>query len=353
MTGQDLAHVAWRMVGHDKGLLAIDESIGTCNRRFAAHFIAQTPEMRRDWRELILTTPDLGQSIGGVILCDETIRQKSKAGVPFVTLLAEADILAGIKVDLGAVDLAGRPGERITEGLDGLAVRLRDYADMGARFAKWRALFSIGDQVPSRGCIEANAQSLARYAALCQEAGLVPVVEPEVLMTGRHDLARCADVTETVLHALFRHAREQGVAIESLVLKPNMILAGADCPIQPDMEEVADTTIAVFLRAVPAAVPAIAFLSGGQRAEDATARLNVMNERFRGRMPWQLAFSFGRAIQQPALELWQGRPERVREAQAALGLRVRSNHAARSGSYEASMERAPPAGKAARSVRTR
>ena len=234
MTVDDLAQVARALVAEGKGLLAIDESIGTCNRRFAARGIPQTVEMRRAWRELLVTTPDLAQSISGVILYDETMSQQTGAGASFLSVLADAGILAGIKVDIGTTDLAGHPGEKVTEGLDGLGNRLDAYADRGARFAKWRAVFAIGDGVPSRACVEANAMALARYAALCQRAGLVPMVEPEVLMSGRHGLPRCAEVTEAVLHAVFRHLYEQGVALEAMILKPNMVLAGEDCPDQPE-----------------------------------------------------------------------------------------------------------------------
>ena len=340
MNANDLALIAAQLVVRDKGLLAIDESIGTCNRRFAALHIPQTIVMRRAWRELLVTTPNLGQSISGVILSDETICQTTGAGTSFVSVLNDVGIVPGIKVDAGTTDLAGRPGEKITEGLDGLRDRLEAYAHMGARFAKWRGVIAIGDTVPTLGCVEANAHALARYAALCQQVGIVPIVEPEVLMAGRHDLARCAEVTEMLLRAVFRHAYEQGVALEGMILKPNMVIAGADCPIQPSLDDVADATLATLLRVVPAAVPGIAFLSGGQTAELASARLNAMNLRFRGQMPWQLTFSFARAIQQPALEIWLGQEGRVRTAQAALAHRARCNSAARSGDYDASIENA-------------
>jgi fructose-bisphosphate aldolase class I len=344
MKTDNLACVAGQLVAQNKGLLAIDESIGTCNRRFAALGIPQTVEMRRAWRELLVTTPSLGQSISGVILNDETIRQATSIGASFASVLTGAEIIAGVKVDTGATELAGHPGETITEGLDGLRARLEAYAQMGARFTKWRGVIAIGGTFPSRGCIEANAQALARYAAVCQQVGLVPVVEPDVLMAGNHDLGRCADVTAAVLHAVFRHAYEQGVELESMILKPNMVLAGADCPIQPGLDEVADATLATLLRAVPAAVPGIAFLSGGQSAELASARLNMMNVRFLGRMPWQLAFSFARAIQQPALEIWLGKADRVPAAQAAVKHRAQCNQAARIGVYDKAMEGLPEMG---------
>ncbi|MBA3897861.1 MAG: fructose-bisphosphate aldolase class I [Sphingomonadaceae bacterium] len=344
MSPDQLAHVAWELIAQDKGLLAIDESIGTCNRRFAALGIPQTAEKRREWRELLVTTPKLRQSISAVILSDETIRQTTGDGTSFLSLLADAEIIPGIKVDAGTTDLAGHPGEKITEGLDGLGARLDDYARIGARFAKWRGIITIADGLPSRGCIEANAQALARYAALCQQAGLVPMIEPEVLMAGRHDIARCGEVTEAVLRAVFRHCYEQGVALESAILKPNMVIAGADCPAQPGLDEIADATLAVLLRAVPAAVPGIAFLSGGQPAELATARLNAMNVRFLGRMPWRLTFSFARAIQQPALEIWGGQRDNVQAAQAMLAHRAECDRAARGGGYDPTMEGEPHSG---------
>lgn len=341
MNASDLAHLAWQMLEQDKGLLAIDESIATCNRRFAALGIPETADRRRAWRELIVTSPGLHRSIGAVILCDETICQTTSAGGSFVSLLAEQGIVPGIKVDAGTVELAGHEGEFITEGLDGLKARLCAYTEMGARFAKWRAVISIGASRPSQGCIEANAQSLARYAAICQQAGLVPVVEPEVLMQGSHDLARCAEVTEDMLRAVFRHAAQQGVILEAMILKPNMTLPGSACAEQADADTIADVTVNTLLRTVPAAVPGIAFLSGGQAADHATVRLNAMDIRFRDRMPWQLGFSFGRAIQQPALEIWAGRDDNILAAQDAIARRAMCNHAARSGAYDIAMETAP------------
>jgi fructose-bisphosphate aldolase class I len=285
----------------------MDESNPTCNKRFARLGIPQTEEARRAYRELIVTTPGLGECISGAILYDETIRQQKKDGTPFVKVITDAGIIPGIKVDTGAKDMAGHPGEKITEGLDGLRDRLAEYSQMGARFAKWRAVIAVGDGIPSRGCIEANAQALARYAALCQEAGLVPVVEPEVLMDGEHTLERCREVTEEVLRTVFNQLYTQRVMLEGMILKPNMVLPGLTCPKQETVDEVADATVRCLLRAVPAAVPGIAFLSGGQSAELASARLNAMNVRFKSRLPWALAFSFARAIQQPALEIWRAR----------------------------------------------
>jgi fructose-bisphosphate aldolase class I len=338
MNVQDLKDTASALVAHDKGLLAMDESTATCNKRFAGPRVPQTEPSRRAYRELLVTTPGLGESISGAILYDETIRQRKKDGTPFIKVLVDAGVIPGIKVDIGAKDMAGHPGEKITEGLDGLRGRLKEYAVMGARFAKWRAVFALGDGTPSRGCIEANAQALARYAALCQEAGLVPVVEPELLMDGEHTLARCDEVTEDVLHTVFRHLHTQGVRLEGMILKPNMVLPGSQCPRQETDHEVADATVGCLLRAVPAAVPGIAFLSGGQSAVLASARLNAMNARFSSRRPWALSFSFGRALQQPALEIWHGDEANAVAAQKALLHRARCNRAARRGEYSGTME---------------
>jgi fructose-bisphosphate aldolase class I len=335
-----ILETAQALVAGDKGLLAMDESTPTCNRRFAALGIPRTEEARRAYRELIVTTPDLGQCISGAILYDETIHQETKAGIAFVKVLIDAGIIPGIKVDAGAKDLAGHMGEKITEGLDGLRERLAEYSQMGARFAKWRAVIAVGNGIPSRGCIEANAQALGRYAALCQEAGLTPVVEPEVLMDGDHTLARCAQVTEEVLRAVFEQLYLQQVTLEGMLLKPNMVLPGLACPAPATVDEVADATVKVLLRAVPAAVPGIAFLSGGQPSELASARLNAMNVRSKTRLPWALAFSFARAIQQPALEIWRGEASNVPAAQQALFHRADCNRAARRGEYTAAMENA-------------
>jgi fructose-bisphosphate aldolase class I len=364
VNAQELIDTARTLVAGDKGLLAMDESNSTCNKRFARLGIPQTEEVRRAYRELIVTTPNLDECISGVILYDETIRQQKKDGTPFIKVITDAGIIPGIKVDTGAKDMAGHPGEKITEGLDGLRERLAEYSKMGARFAKWRAVIAVGDGIPSRGCIEANAQALARYAALCQEAGLVPVVEPEVLMDGEHTLERCGEVTEEVLRTVFNQLYTQRVTLEGMILKPNMVLPGLTCPPQEevkevavgeqqyqvrltdrqqdeveDVDEVADATVRCLLRAVPAAVPGIAFLSGGQPSELASARLNAMNVRFKSRVPWALAFSFARAIQQPALEIWQGKEAHVLAAQQALYHRAKCNRAARRGEYNASMER--------------
>jgi fructose-bisphosphate aldolase class I len=339
MIAQEIIDTARAMVADDKGLLAMDESNHTCNKRFAKLGIPQTVEARRAYRELIITTPCLGECISGAILFDETIRQQKRDGTPFIKVITDAGIIPGIKVDTGAKDMAGYPGEKITEGLDGLRVRLKEYSQMGARFAKWRAVITVGDGIPSRGCIEANAQALARYAALCQEAGLVPVVEPEVLMDGGHTLERCGQATEEVLRTVFNQLYTQRVVLEGMILKPNMVVPGLTCPQQEDVSEVADATVRGLLRAVPAAVPGIAFLSGGQPGELASARLNAMNVRFKSRLPWALAFSFARAIQQPALEIWLGKETNIKAAQQALLHRTRCNRAARRGEYDARMER--------------
>ena len=338
MNSQTLIDTATMMVAGCKGLLAMDESTPTCNKRFAKLGIPQTEEARRTYRELIVTTPGLEESISGAILCDETIRQRKNDGTPFAKALTDAGIIPGIKVDAGAKDMAGHPGEKITEGLDGLRDRLAEYSQMGARFAKWRAVIAVGDGIPSRGCIEANANALARYAALCQEAGLVPVVEPEVLMDGAHTLERCREVTEEVLRTVFNQLYSQRVMLEGMILKPNMVVPGLTCPKQEAVDEVADATVSCLLRAVPAAVPGIAFLSGGQSAELASARLNAMNVRFKSRLPWALAFSFARAIQQPALEIWRGEQANMPAAQQALYHRAKCNRAARRGEYNAEME---------------
>ncbi len=340
MKAQAILDTAQALIAADKGLLAMDESTPTCNRRFAALGIPQTDEARRAYRGMIVTTSNLGACISGAILYDETIHQQTNAGIPFVKVLIDAGIIPGIKVDSGAKDLAGHPGERVTEGLDGLRERLAGYSQMGARFAKWRAVIAVGNGIPSRGCIEANAQALARYAALCQEAGLVPVVEPEVLMDGDHTLARCAEITEEVLRAVFDQLYTQGVTLEGMILKPNMVVPGLACSTQVTADEVADATARCLRRAVPAAVPGIAFLSGGQPSELASARLNAMNVRFKSRLPWALAFSFARAIQQPALEIWRGQDANVPAAQRALLHRANCNRAARRGEYSAEMEKA-------------
>ncbi len=341
MTAASLRAIARNLVASGKGLLAMDESIGTCDKRLASAGIARTAETRRAWRALLITAPGLNESVSGAILSDETIRQAAGDGTPFVKVLSHAGIISGIKVDTGAKPLAGHPGETITEGLDGLRDRLAVYAKLGARFAKWRAVIALGDGMPSQACIDANAHALARYAALCQEAGLVPVVEPEVLMAGSHGIDQCAVVTETLLRSVFAQLHVQGVLLEGMILKPNMVLPGLDCPDQPSAEAVAEATISCLLQAVPAAMPGIAFLSGGQAGELATARLNAMNVIVRlssSRLPWSLAFSFARALQQPALAIWGGKPENMGAAQRALLHRAGCNRVALQGEYNPAME---------------
>jgi len=338
MNAQQLIDTAKMLFADDKGLLAMDESNPTCNKRFARLGIPQTIEARRAYRELIVTTPGLNESISGAILFDETIRQRKRDGTSLIEVLIGAGIIPGIKVDSGAKDMAAYAEEKVTEGLDGLRERLAEYAVLGARFAKWRAVIAIDERMPSLACIVANAHALARYAALCQEAGLVPIVEPEVLMDGEHSLQRCAEVTEQVLRTVFDQLYRQGVILEGVILKPNMVLPGSNCNRQDSVSEVAEATVRCLSRAVPAAVPGIAFLSGGQAAELASARLNAMNLRFNLRLPWALGFSFSRAIQFPALEIWGGDDTNVKAAQRALAHRARCNRAARRGEYRESME---------------
>lgn len=338
MNKQALINTAQALVADDKGLLAMDESIPTCNKRLAKLGISQNEDARRIWRELIVSTSGLGEYISGAILHDETVHQRKKDGTPIIKALTDVGIIPGIKVDGGAHDMAGHSGEKITEGLDGLRTRLDEYVQLGVRFAKWRAVIALSDGIPSRACIKANAHALARYAALCQEAGLVPIVEPEVLMEGDHTLARCFEVTEEVLHVVFNQLYTQGVMLEGVILKPNMVLPGLACSIQETPDEVADATVTCLLRTVPAAVPGIAFLSGGQSGELASIRLNAMNQRFKSRLPWALTFSFARAIQQPAMGIWSGQDARVKAAQQALLQRARCNRAARRGEYSAAME---------------
>lgn len=336
MTALDLEAIANAMVAKGKGILAADESTGTIQKRLAGINVESTEENRRAYRELLFTTEGAGDYISGVILFDETLRQSTKDGKPFVRCLDAAGIIPGIKVDKGAKQLAVALEERVTEGLDGLREQLNEYSDLGARFTKWRAVITIGDGIPSRYCIEANAHALGRYAALSQEAGLVPIVEPEVLMDGDHDIERCREVTEATLHAVFHQLFEQRIALEGMLLKPNMVVSGKDCPTQAGVEAVAKITVKTLSRCVPAAVPGIVFLSGGQSEEEATVHLNAMNAI--GSQPWELSFSYGRALQQSALQVWSGDPARVQAAQAAYLHRARMNGAARSGRYKPEME---------------
>ncbi len=338
-----LIETAQTLVRGGKGLLAMDESNGTCNRRFAAAGIAQTVQMRRAWRELLLTAPGLCESISGVILFDETIRQEKQDGTSFLQVAHDAGLIIGIKVDTGATALAAQPGEKVTEGLDGLRERLQAYVAMGAQFAKWRGVMTVDDtQRPTAACIDANAHALARYAALCQEAGLVPIVEPEVLMDGSHSLARCQAVTEAVLRGVFQQLALHGVVLEAMLLKPNMVVAGLGCPTQNTTAEVADATLQCLRRVVPAAIPGITFLSGGQSAEQASSRLNAMHVAGAAcnsqALEWPLSFSFGRALQHPALVIWAGHAANRVAAQDALLHRVRCNSAAMRGAYSAAIE---------------
>jgi fructose-bisphosphate aldolase, class I len=325
------------LVADGKGILAADETPGTLTGRFEALGIRSTEQSRRAYREMLFTAPDAATSISGVIMQDETIRQKSSTGTPLAEVLASRGIVPGIKVDTGAKLLALAPGETVTEGLDGLRDRLAEYRGMGARFAKWRAVIHIADGRPTGACVSANAHALARYAALCQEASLVPIVEPEVLMDGSHSIERCEEVTTMVLHAVFQALSEQRVALESMLLKPNMVVPGKASPRPAPVHEVATATLRCLLRTVPAAVPGIVFLSGGQSDRLATAHLNAIN-RLPGPKPWKIGFSYGRALQDAALEAWHGRDENVKAAQEALSHRARCNGAASLGRYTDDME---------------
>jgi fructose-bisphosphate aldolase class I len=337
----ELATVAQAMVAPGKGILAADESTGTIERRFTGIKVECTEHTRRAYRDMLFSARGLGEFISGVILYDETIRQKSADGTAFVDLLAKNGILPGIKVDTGAKDLAFCPEEKVTEGLDNLAKRCAEYVKLGAKFAKWRAVITIGPGIPSSTCIAANAHALARYAAVCQASGLVPIVEPEVLMDGKHTIERCEEVTEWTLHAVYDALYLNRVALEGSVLKPSMVISGKDCPQQAGVEEVAERTVRTLKRTVPAAIAGIAFLSGGQSDEVATAHLNAMNRSFAGKLPWPLSFSYGRALQQPSLKAWRGAAANVPAAQAALLHRARMNGIATRGRYSADQERQP------------
>jgi fructose-bisphosphate aldolase class I len=335
---KELDSNAKAMVAPGKGILAADESTGTIKKRFDKIDLESTFESRRAYRELLFTAAGAEKHISGVILYDETIRQQAADGQPFPKLLAARGILPGIKVDAGAKPMAGFPGETVTEGLDGLRERLAEYRGLGARFAKWRAVIDVSATIPTAACLAANAEALARYAALCQEASIVPIVEPEVLMDGDHSIGRCEEVTdatlETVFDALFRHR----VRLEGMVLKPNMVIAGKKCPKQANAEQVAAATVRCLLRRVPAAVPGIAFLSGGQSEAEATLHLSLMNRT--RTLPWQLSFSYGRALQQSTLDAWKGKAGNVAAAQKAFLHRAKLNGLARDGRYEAAMEQA-------------
>ncbi|MDB9311704.1 fructose-bisphosphate aldolase class I [Spirulina sp. CS-785/01] len=336
---QELRATAKAMVAPSQGVLAMDESNGTCNKRLNKIGIEPSEAMRRAYRELILTTPGLGDYISGAILYDETIRQSKEDGTSFLAVMKEQNIIPGIKVDTGAKDLAGHPGEKVTEGLDGLRDRITEYYQMGARFAKWRAVITIGEGIPSDACIEANAHALARYAALCQEGGLVPIVEPEVLINGDHTIERCFDVTSRTLRTVFNHLSTQGVAFDQMILKPSMVISGLDCPQQASVEQVADMTVKCLMDNVPASVAGIAFLSGGQSNEKASAHLNTMNIKYAEQAPWPITFSYARAIQGPALEHWKGQSSNVSTAQKLLHHRAKCNAAAHDGKYTPDLEK--------------
>ena len=338
MNLKELNSVAKAMVANGKGILAADESGGTIKKRFDTISTESTEENRRRYREMLLTTEGVADYIGGVILFDETIRQSTSDGVPFAKDLNDLGMIAGIKVDKGAKPLAGFPGETITEGLDGLRERLKEYVGLGARFSKWRAVISIGDGIPTDFCLHANAHALARYAALCQEAGLVPIVEPEVLMDGDHSIERCAEVMSRALELVFGELRAHRVELSGIVLKPNMVISGTDARDRAGPEEVARATLDVLKKYVPSEVPGIAFLSGGQSAEEATEHLGLMNRM--GPLPWELSFSYGRALQAPALEAWRGKEENFEAGQKALHKRARLNSLAHLGEYDSQMESA-------------
>lgn len=336
MNKEDLSSTAQALVAEGKGILAADESFPTIKKRFDSLKVDSTEENRRIYREMLFTTPGIEQHVSGVILFDETLRQATAKGKPFAEYLSERGIIPGIKVDKGAKTMAGFSGEKVTSGLDGLRERLEDYKDLGAKFAKWRAVITIGEGLPTHACIDANAHALARYAALCQEAGLVPIVEPEVLMDGDHDIDRCEVVTTNTLDRVYSELHAQRVYLEGSLLKPNMVLSGKEASIQAGPDQVAEATVRCFKRVVPAAVPGVVFLSGGQSAEQATENLNAMNAL--DDHPWQLSFSYGRALQAPALEAWQGDENNIKHAQEVFARRAELNGAARYGKYSKEME---------------
>ncbi len=337
MKSQSLEAVARALVADGKGLLAADETVGTLTKRFERLKIRSTPESRRDYRELLFTAPGSADFISGVIMYDETIHQHDSGGMPLPEILLRQGIIPGIKVDTGAKPLAGAEGETVTEGLDGLRDRLRDYRAIGARFAKWRAVIRITDQLPSQRCVSANVHALGRYAILCQEQDIVPIVEPEVLIEGNHTIDRCSEVTANVLHSVFNALYEQKVSLEGMLLKPNMILSGSACPTQASVTEVADATLRCLLRHVPAAVPGVVFLSGGQSDVMATKHLDAIS-RIPASKPWKISFSYGRALQDQALATWSSNEKRYRPAQQAYHHRAKCNAAAVLGKYNATME---------------
>jgi fructose-bisphosphate aldolase class I len=338
MTADELAATATALVAPGKGILAADESSGTIKKRFDSIEVESTEDNRRAYRELLFTTEGAAEFVSGVILYDETLRQRAADGTPLAEVLSRQGIIPGIKVDTGTKGLAGFPGEKITEGLDGLADRLATYRDLQVRFTKWRAVITIGDGIPTAGCIRANAEALGRFAASSQEAGLVPIVEPEVLMDGDHPIERCEVATRDTLAEVFAALHRHRVRLDGMLLKPNMVVSGSDAPTQASVEEVAERTVAALRDHVPASVPGIVFLSGGQSDEAATAHLNAMNRL--GNVPWQLSFSYGRALQAPALKAWKGEPANGQAAQRAYLHRARLNGAARSGNWTEAMETA-------------
>ena len=338
MDKKSLEDIAQKMVADGKGILAADESTGTIKKRFDTIALESTEDSRRDYREMLFRSDEAMQSaISGVILYDETIRQKAADGTTLVSLIEQAGSIPGIKVDTGAKDMAGHPNEKVTEGLDGLRERLEEYFELGARFAKWRAVINIGDGIPSRGCISANTHALARYAALCQENGIVPIVEPEVIMDGSHTAETCYEVTSSVLTALYAQLDEQNVYLEGSILKPNMIVSGTECPTQASVHQVAEMTLDCFNKCVPQAVPGIIFLSGGQADELATAHLDAINKM--GPLSWKISFSYGRALQAAPLKTWSGKPENISAAQAAFTHRASMNKLAALGEWHASLEK--------------
>ena len=346
MTHHELEQTARELVADYKGILAADETVATLTKRFAALKIESTEDSRRAYRELFFTTPDISTFISGVILQDETIRQKNAAGIPLAEVLSKQGIIPGIKVDTGAKVLAGSPEEKVTEGLDGLRDRLKEYAAMGARFAKWRVVIRITDALPSPMCVSVNAHALARYAALCQEQRIVPIVEPEVLIDGAHSIERCEEVTSSVLHAVFHALFEQCVGLEGMLLKPSMVIAGKDCSKKASVQEVATATLRCLRRHVPVAVPGIVFLSGGQSDVLATSHLNAINKLDLPK-PWRISFSYGRALQDPAIEAWHGKQENLKAGQQAFYLRAKCNSAAALGTYTSDLEGKKSGAKAA------
>jgi len=338
MSKQELESIAQAMVAKGKGILAADESMGTIKRRFDSIKIDSNENNRRAYREMLFTTKGLEEAVSGVILFDETLRTAASDGTPFSQILSKKGIMPGIKVDKGPVEIPGFAGETVTEGLDGLRARVKEYRELGAKFAKWRAVITIGDAIPTYTCLQANAHALARYAGLCQEGGIVPIVEPEVLLDGKHTIERCEEVTQETLRITFSALLEQRIYLEGMILKPSMVVSGKDNARQAGVDEVAERTIRCLKRTVPGAVPGIAFLSGGQSAVSATEHLNKMNQM--GPHPWQVSFSYARALQDPALKAWQGEPGNVPAAQKIFYHRAKMNSAARSGSYTKKMEEA-------------